>query len=149
MLGGEANRPSNPRPRDTHTCMHTHTHTRTTAWLFFLGLYWIGMQSWGERRSEKDLAYKWCPLFDPLGWGGGLVGWGWMGRVVPRRRWKGWETNVSVCEPLPLSTHQHLLISEKRERSARGKAGCRLSAVMCWRAERMQCRCVRLFAWIC
>jgi len=29
MLGGEANRPSNPRPRHTHTHTHTHTYTHT------------------------------------------------------------------------------------------------------------------------
>lgn len=76
---------------------HTHTHAPRHGFFFFfffLGLYWIGMQSWGERRSGKDLAYKWCPLFDPLGWEGGLVG-GWMGRVV---------TNISVCEPRPHSS---------------------------------------------
>lgn len=84
----------------------THTHTCTTAWLFFLGLYWIGMQSRGERRSEKDLAYKWCPLFDPLGWEGGWwVGWlagGW-GELSHGDGGKGWEANISVCESLPPS----------------------------------------------
>lgn len=95
MLGGEANRPSNPCTRHTHT----HTHTWTSAWLFFLGLNWIGMQSWGERCSEKDLAYKWCPLFDPSGWGGGV-----RGGVAGTRGGGSSQTSLSASLFLPNSS---------------------------------------------
>ena len=41
-----------------------------------------------------------------------------MGRVIPWRQWKGWETNISVCEPLsPSLTASHLW--EENEISSR------------------------------
>lgn len=48
-----------------------------------------------------------------------------MGRVVPQRRWKGWETNISVCEPLsPSLTASHL-----REETEMGSRKIWLSCV--------------------
>lgn len=76
MLGREANRPSNP---PVHT--HTHTHADTfhgVAFFPWAVLDWYAEpKRERERHSEKDLAYKWCPLFDPLRWRGLLVGWWW------------------------------------------------------------------------
>lgn len=94
MLGGEANRPSNPQSWFTQTHV-AHTRHGVFPWAV---LDWYAEKERGVQK--KDLAYKWCPLFDPLGEEGGVqsaVEGGSDGEGCPTETVrKGWETNISM-----------------------------------------------------
>lgn len=110
MLGGEANRPSNPLAEP-----HTHKRTHSSVALLFCFFPWAVLDWYAE--PGRDAQKKTWPTNDVLclihrvGGGGGESGRGGGGRGRVRRgagEWMGRVVaNISACEPLP---HSQLLI---------------------------------------